>query len=286
MSDTNEKKILVIDDDPDTLEVLEDILSDGYSPTTSTDPERALEIALSENFDLIVTDLKMPIISGDQLISKVRHSDANEHTPILLLSGFINFKISEALSCFNYIYYLHKPIKYTTLRKKVEYIFTTKNNVNLIHENFFTPIAKSIINTLTVTNKLADKAELPLFNSKTKISGDISATLPISNNHFMGMLSISFPEDSFKSIVAKDKTCKISNLSDEAKSNLDSILTMVYSELKATLPKSESNFNAGISTLIIGDNHSFEHSPNAPGMTIPFTSSNGSFIVEINGVSI
>jgi CheY-like chemotaxis protein len=281
-----DRKILVIDDEPDTLEILADILSDGYSPTTSTDPKRALEIALCESFDLIITDLKMPIISGDQLIKNIRENSINANTPILLLSGFINFKISEALSCFNYIYYLHKPIRYAPLRKKIEYIFTTKDDVNLIHENFFTPIAKSIINTLTVITKTANRATQPLFNTRTKISGDISATLPITNQRFMGILSISFPKDCFMKTVSKIKKKEITEISDEAKSALDTILSQVYYELNMALPKTESSFTAGISTVIVGDEHNFEHSPNSPGMTIPFSSENGEFIVEINGVSI
>ena len=73
MPDTRGHRLLVVDDAPDTREVLQRNLSSrGYEVITARDVAEALRILSSAHVDLVVTDLKMPGASGLELVRHVR----------------------------------------------------------------------------------------------------------------------------------------------------------------------------------------------------------------------
>jgi response regulator RpfG family c-di-GMP phosphodiesterase len=73
-------RILVVDDDESVKRFIESALADaGYTVSSADDGESALEMFRAEPFDLVVTDLKMPGLSGIQLLEAVkRHQPAVE----------------------------------------------------------------------------------------------------------------------------------------------------------------------------------------------------------------
>ena len=67
------KKILVVDDEAHIVHVVSMKLANaGYEVLTATDGEEALELALAEKPDLIVTDFHMPLMDGMELCCKLR----------------------------------------------------------------------------------------------------------------------------------------------------------------------------------------------------------------------
>ena len=79
-----ELKILVIDDDPEQVEILKTILtSEGRKITTCTKSRDALEMIQSEKFDLVLTDVSMPEVDGVQILKFTKqHSPETEVVPI------------------------------------------------------------------------------------------------------------------------------------------------------------------------------------------------------------
>jgi CheY-like chemotaxis protein len=59
----------------------------GYHVATLDKPEQVLPLMESEKFDLVVTDYKMPKMTGIELISQLR--EAGHKQPIVLMSGFV-----------------------------------------------------------------------------------------------------------------------------------------------------------------------------------------------------
>ena len=71
----NPKKILVIDDDPDTVTYLITLFKDnGYGTISAEDGFEALEILKKEKPDLITLDLQMPKNTGTDFYRKTRHN--------------------------------------------------------------------------------------------------------------------------------------------------------------------------------------------------------------------
>ena len=79
--------ILVVDDTPDTLEVLQrSLTADGYTTYTAANAAEALRLLEGTFVDLVVTDLKMPKISGIDLVRHIRENYAN--TAVMMITGY------------------------------------------------------------------------------------------------------------------------------------------------------------------------------------------------------
>ncbi|SFH66982.1 DNA-binding transcriptional response regulator, NtrC family, contains REC, AAA-type ATPase, and a Fis-type DNA-binding domains [Tindallia magadiensis] len=81
------REILIVDDSPDTLEMLERKLSKkGYCTYLASHAESALSIIEEQSIDLVITDLKMPRQSGLDLIKAIRDRDAD--IKIIMMTGY------------------------------------------------------------------------------------------------------------------------------------------------------------------------------------------------------
>lgn len=81
-------KILVVDDDPDCIELLSFHLKRrGYAVVGAKDGPDALERAAYDRPDLILLDLRMPTVDGLRLIEILRGNALTARTPIVLMSA-------------------------------------------------------------------------------------------------------------------------------------------------------------------------------------------------------
>lgn len=80
------KKILVVDDEPAILELIEYNLEDNdYQVSTAVDGQMALDKATDEKFDLILLDQMLPKLSGIEMLKKMRK--AGNLTPVIFLTA-------------------------------------------------------------------------------------------------------------------------------------------------------------------------------------------------------
>ena len=88
MSSTSEKeRILVVDDAPDTLELLQrNLNSQGYRVFTAPNVAEAIKVLKTERVALVITDLKMPEGSGLDLIRHVRENMRD--TEVMMITGY------------------------------------------------------------------------------------------------------------------------------------------------------------------------------------------------------
>jgi two-component system NtrC family response regulator len=82
-------RILILDDDIDFNSLLTDIFSQaGYDVTPEQDPQKALALIREFQFDLVVTDQRMPGISGKDFLRELKK--VQPRTPIIMVSGFLD----------------------------------------------------------------------------------------------------------------------------------------------------------------------------------------------------
>ena len=82
------KKILVIDDQEDLLELTRRVLqSHGYEVLTLNDGENALETIKKESPDLVLMDMIMPIKDGAQICQEIKSDTSVRHIPVILTTG-------------------------------------------------------------------------------------------------------------------------------------------------------------------------------------------------------
>jgi len=96
---TGAARILVVDDNDDTLSIYAEILSlEGHRVITAADGEEAIAYALHFAFDLIVLDLCLPKVDGIRVIKELRSSPTAQSTPIIAVSAGDEPMHAEALA--------------------------------------------------------------------------------------------------------------------------------------------------------------------------------------------
>ena len=79
--------VLVVDDEPPTVELLTDMLgSQGYRVLSASDGRRGIEVARAERPDLIVLDLLMPEATGFEVVRELRMHPESREIPILIFT--------------------------------------------------------------------------------------------------------------------------------------------------------------------------------------------------------
>ncbi len=80
--------MLLVDDDPDILDVLEITLSeDNYDISKARDGEEALKVIRSRPFDLIILDHNMPKMTGREVCAEIKKDILLRHIPVLMVTG-------------------------------------------------------------------------------------------------------------------------------------------------------------------------------------------------------
>jgi phosphate regulon transcriptional regulator PhoB len=88
MSRANTARILVVDDEPDLVELVTyNLEKDGFKVTPAGDGEEALDAIKKSSFDLIILDLMLPGIQGAELCRIVRNNPKTSALPIIMLTA-------------------------------------------------------------------------------------------------------------------------------------------------------------------------------------------------------
>jgi DNA-binding response OmpR family regulator len=84
----NRKKILIADDEKDLREALFTVLAaEGYEVLTAENGKVALDIALAEHPDLILLDLNMPKLSGNEVLEALSTDEWGKYAKVIVLTA-------------------------------------------------------------------------------------------------------------------------------------------------------------------------------------------------------
>ncbi|MFC1542148.1 response regulator [Candidatus Latescibacterota bacterium] len=125
---SDEKKVLIVDDEPDAIEIVEAMLSELETVTTlsANDGDSAIAKAKVTGPDLIILDVQMPGKSGFDVFSELKKDVSTTDIPVIMLTG-IGEKTGIGFSSKNmedYLgdspdAYIEKPVDAVTLQKTV-----------------------------------------------------------------------------------------------------------------------------------------------------------------------
>ncbi len=118
--------ILIIDDDADCVASLETALKPTwYKVTAENDPRNALEIYKEGQFDVVITDVRMPGMSGVELMKKLHEYDPSAR--VIIMTAYCNLYDTIAAVNYNAVAYLNKPFDFIEL---VEILVKIKNEIS------------------------------------------------------------------------------------------------------------------------------------------------------------
>jgi two-component system chemotaxis response regulator CheY len=120
---SQEKTILVVEDSPSVRAMLVDMLeNEGYKVMEAVDGHEAFKMVEYLKFDLIITDLSMPVMDGIEFIRRAKKQPLCRFVPIVVLSSEEDArKVDEAKSA-GASTYLSKPFKEQQLRAMLKVV--------------------------------------------------------------------------------------------------------------------------------------------------------------------
>lgn len=113
--------ILIVDDEPKNLTVLETVLDDpDYRLVRAQSADEALLALVEQEFALLILDIRMPGMTGFELAQMIKQRKKTADVPIIFLTAYYN-NDQHALTGYGSgaVDYLHKPVNATILRSKV-----------------------------------------------------------------------------------------------------------------------------------------------------------------------
>ncbi|MDD5436157.1 MAG: response regulator [Candidatus Omnitrophica bacterium] len=104
------KKILIVDDEPDILRAAKvRLMSFGYDVLTATDGNNIPELIAKEIPDLILLDLRLPGMSGDEICVRLKTDEKFKKIPVILFTASSDFNINNMIKKIGADGYLIKP---------------------------------------------------------------------------------------------------------------------------------------------------------------------------------
>jgi hypothetical protein len=111
---SNERRILIVDDDNDIISFLCDIFSEnGYKPTGFTSGKEALEALKEQEFDLLLADLMMPEMDGIELLKAALKTDSS--LVVIIMTGYSTIRTAIEARKAGAFEYILKPFKSSEL---------------------------------------------------------------------------------------------------------------------------------------------------------------------------
>jgi len=113
----SKKTILVVDDEEIIRDFLGEVLDEDYSVSTASDGDEAIELLKQRSYDLVITDMKMPKVSGEELVKFCK--SRNPAYKVIVISGYLGFYAVKAGSLDGPNAILSKPFSIKQLRDAV-----------------------------------------------------------------------------------------------------------------------------------------------------------------------
>ena len=122
---------MVVDDEVHIVHVVAiKLRNNGYEPITAGNGQEAYDLACRENPDIIIADYMMPVMTGLELLEKLRENEATRNIPFILLTAR-NFAIDDVnQQRLNVSQCITKPFSPKELLRNIEDILYQKELVN------------------------------------------------------------------------------------------------------------------------------------------------------------
>lgn len=129
------QKILIIDDEPDMLMMLEMLITDktSYEVIATNNPFEVRDLLAKENLNLVITDLKMPSMDGIEVLDTVKDYDPD--IPVVVITAFGTVEAAEEAVHRGAYDFITKPFRkeqiLVTIGRALEWQRITRENREL-----------------------------------------------------------------------------------------------------------------------------------------------------------
>jgi CheY-like chemotaxis protein len=126
MMSNGKKRILVIEDDEEMRALLRDMIEEeGYKTDSVNNGSEAFHKLAKESFDLIITDVRMPGLTGLDILPGIKRLQPD--APIIVITAFGSEEVQRKAFERGANAYLEKPIHFQKLRTLIHDLFSQKS---------------------------------------------------------------------------------------------------------------------------------------------------------------
>ena len=109
--------ILIVDDDDTIRDTLYELFSEEHLCHAANTAEKALSFLREQSYDVVLTDISMPGLSGVELLGTVRQSQPD--TPVIIITGISDETHAEGLKRLGAFDYILKPFRLDVIESSV-----------------------------------------------------------------------------------------------------------------------------------------------------------------------
>ncbi|MDR2796871.1 MAG: response regulator [Treponema sp.] len=114
------KKILVIDDQAEVIDIIEDFLYRKYEIYAAKTTARAISMLRTNNFDLILLDILLPGMNGIEFLQYTRAQSWYDNIPVIFMSSQSSYETVKQAAHLSPEGYIKKPIEKKLLLEKIK----------------------------------------------------------------------------------------------------------------------------------------------------------------------
>jgi two-component system sensor histidine kinase/response regulator len=185
------KTILIVDDDPDNVQMLVDVLMrEQYATLTAANGVECLKIAQEESPDLILLDVHMPVMDGYETIRHLRQMKKHKFTPMVFVTGYATTpKAIDSGYALGSTEYWTKPISSEELIVRVRAVLRiadAEKQLRQVQQSFYSMIVHDLRNPIGAILGMSDF----LLEDRGSIGSDQAEMLVEINTASMQLLRI------------------------------------------------------------------------------------------------
>jgi len=129
MPDADSYRILLVEDNQDLLMLMRTLLSNKYHVLTARNGREALDIIASNEIDLVISDVMMPEMDGNELTSHIKTDPAFSHLPVILLTAKTQEEDRRQSMLIGADDYITKPFRLGDLELRINNIVENRKRI-------------------------------------------------------------------------------------------------------------------------------------------------------------
>lgn len=131
------QNILIVDDTRLNIKIMTDILSEDYNIFYATSGKEAIEIAMSQNIDLILLDIIMPEMDGYEVCKRLKNDQQTQRIPLIFITAMTNIEDETKGLEMGAIDYIFKPVSAPILKARVKNHLELKKYRDILEKQSF-----------------------------------------------------------------------------------------------------------------------------------------------------
>lgn len=292
--------ILIVDDDSDFRLFVSRALATHDLNIQSFEASGGIE-AISrinnQQFDIVMTDLDMPGMNGQTLLSKFK-TVKEEFKPLhtIIVSQHVDKEVIKKGQ--NGTSILKKPFDTEKLHKYVEIVLLSKKIKKKVKEvkiekdieqdtidvNYVNPFLKAAIDIFYEKAQLESSKDFVFIREENDTLGEITGLIPISCDKYSGSLAITFPHHLFLDIMNRIQNGDSSSTKDEISETDKNIFKEICHEIfergKEELGVEVTGLTNSLPEIITGENHLIPHVVDTQILAVYFNTEFGEYVME------